>query len=56
MSALMLAGIGFLGVLTAAIASRFVKTDQADDNGEILAALGRIEAEVAELRSRLDPS
>ena len=32
----MLMGIGFLAVLTATIASQFVKADQGDDNAEIL--------------------
>ena len=49
----MLAGIGFLAVLTATIASRFVAQDQADENEEIISALKRLEADVAELKSRL---
>jgi voltage-gated potassium channel len=49
----MLVGIGFLSVLTATIASRFVKTDRGDETQTILAALGRLEAEVAELKQRL---
>jgi voltage-gated potassium channel len=50
---LMLAGIGFLAVLTATIASRFVAQDQADENEEIIAALQRLEADVAELKAKL---
>jgi voltage-gated potassium channel len=47
----MLIGIGFLSVLTATIASRFVKTDTSSD--AILDALQRLEDEVAELKARL---
>ncbi len=47
----MLFGIGFLSVLTAAIASRFVRTDT--DSEEILAKLTRIESELAEVKRRL---
>ena len=50
---LMFVGIGFLAVLTATIAPYFVKTDQQDDNSRILEALGRLEADVAELKARL---
>jgi voltage-gated potassium channel len=49
--AVMLAGIGFLSVLTATIASRFVRTDTGTD--EVMATLTRIEAELAELKRRL---
>jgi hypothetical protein len=38
------------GELTATIASRFVKTERSAETEEILATLGRIEAELAELR------
>lgn len=47
----MFVGIGFLSVLTATIASRFVQTDTGSD--EILDALRRLETEVADLKSRL---
>ncbi len=47
----MLFGIGFLSVLTATIASRFVQTDTSTE--EMLSALHRIEAEVGELKRRL---
>ena len=46
----MLAGIGFISVLTAAVASRFVQTDTHTD--EVLETLRRIEADVAELKAR----
>jgi len=46
----MLVGIGFLSVLTATMASLFIKTDTASD--EMLATLRRIEADVAELKAR----
>jgi hypothetical protein len=52
----MLFGIGFLSVLTAAIASRFVKTERGDETEEILAALTRIESELADLRRQVAPS
>ena len=46
--AVMLAGIGFLSVLTATIASRFVRTDTGTE--KMMAALARIERELAELK------
>jgi voltage-gated potassium channel len=49
--ALMLVGIGFLAVLTATVASHFVKVDSADDSREILATLKRVEADLAELKA-----
>ena len=49
----MLFGIGFLSVLTAAIASRFVQTDRGDETDEVLAALARLEAEMADLKQQL---
>lgn len=49
----MLFGIGFLSVLTATIASRFVKTERGEETDEILAALARLEAEMAVLIKRL---
>jgi voltage-gated potassium channel len=52
----MLFGIGFLSVLTATIASRFIKTERGDETAAILAALARLEAEVAELKQHLAPS
>jgi hypothetical protein len=47
----MLFGIGFLSVLTATIASRFVQQDAGTD--EVGEALARIEAEVAEVKRQL---
>ena len=48
---LMLVGIGFLSVLTATIASRFIKDERSSETDEILAALTRIEAELGELKA-----
>ena len=50
---LMFLGIGFLSLLTASIASRFVKEERGQEHVEVLEALRRIEAEVAELKARL---
>ena len=50
--ALMLVGIGFLAVLTATVASRFVKADRAEETSEILETLRRLEADIAELKAR----
>jgi voltage-gated potassium channel len=47
----MLVGIGFLSVLTATIASYFVKSDTGST--DVLAALHRIETELADLKSRM---
>jgi hypothetical protein len=44
----MFVGIGFLSLLTASIASRFVKEERGE---EVLEVLQRIEADVAELRA-----
>ena len=52
----MLFGIGFLSVLTATVASYFVKSDRGTETETILAALGRLEADIAELKQRLSPS
>jgi voltage-gated potassium channel len=49
----MLVGIGFLSVLTASIASMFVKTERGAETKEIMATLTRVEAELAELRRQL---
>jgi voltage-gated potassium channel len=48
---LMAVGIGFVSVLTATIASRFVKADTGDETTEIREALRRIEAELADLKA-----
>jgi voltage-gated potassium channel len=50
----MLVGIGFLSVLTATIASHFVRTERPDD--EILLRLERIESELRQLRSSVRQS
>lgn len=52
---LMLVGIGFIAVLTATVASFFVKADRKDEQTTITEALARIEADLAELRARLEP-
>jgi voltage-gated potassium channel len=49
---LMFVGIGFIAVLTATISSLFVKSDRHDETAEILETLRRIEAELADLKSR----
>lgn len=49
----MFLGIGFLSLLTASIASRFVKEERGEERVEVMEALRRIEAEIAELKSRL---
>jgi voltage-gated potassium channel len=53
---LMLVGIGFLSVLTATIASHFVKLDAGHDSGDIRATLERIEADLAEIKARIAAS
>jgi voltage-gated potassium channel len=50
----MLVGISFLSVLTATIASFFIKTDTG--SAEILETLRRIEADVAELKTQRFPA
>jgi voltage-gated potassium channel len=45
----MLLGIGFLSVLTATVATQFIKTDTESD--EVLETLHRVEADVAELKA-----
>jgi voltage-gated potassium channel len=50
---LMFMGIGFLSLLTASVASRFVKQDVDAEHAEVMGALQRIEADVAELKTRL---
>jgi hypothetical protein len=48
---LMFVGIGFLSLLTAAVASRFVKQERGEEHQELMETLRRIEADVAELKS-----
>jgi voltage-gated potassium channel len=50
---LMFVGIGFLSLLTASIASRFVKEERGEEHIEVLEALRRLEADLAELKARL---
>jgi voltage-gated potassium channel len=50
--ALMFVGIGFLSLLTASIASRFVKQERGQEHTELVEMLLRIEADVAELKAR----
>jgi voltage-gated potassium channel len=47
---LMMVGIGFLAVLTATIAARFIQTDTSSD--EVLKTLHKIEKDIAELKAR----
>jgi len=49
--ALMLVGIGFISVLTATVASIFVKSDRREETSEILETLQRLEADIAELKA-----
>jgi voltage-gated potassium channel len=46
-------GIGFIAVLTASIASIFVKSERAPETAEIAERLGRIEEDLAELKTSL---
>jgi voltage-gated potassium channel len=50
---LMFAGIGFLSLLTAAIASRFVKEERSEERDEMMEALRRLEADVREIKAKL---
>jgi voltage-gated potassium channel len=50
---LMFVGIAFLSLLTAAIAARFVRQERGEEHVEVIEALRRIEADVAELKSRM---
>jgi hypothetical protein len=50
---LMFAGIGFLAVLTAMIASQFVKTERAAETAAVTDSLARLEAELADLKRQL---
>jgi voltage-gated potassium channel len=51
--ALMFVGIGFLSLLTASIASRFVKEERGEEHIELLEVLQRIETDVAALKTRV---
>jgi hypothetical protein len=50
---LMFVGIGFLSLLTASIASRFVKEERGEEHIEMMKALQRIEAELAEPKAHI---
>jgi voltage-gated potassium channel len=52
--ALMLLGIGFVAVLTATIASRFVQSDTRSHEEELRDSLARIERELKEIKAQLD--
>ena len=49
---LMFVGISFLSLLTAAIASRFVRDERSSEHEEMMTALHEIRAELAELKGR----
>ena len=49
----MLFGIAFLSVLTATIASSFVKSERGSETDEILTALARLEAQLADLQRQV---
>jgi voltage-gated potassium channel len=49
---LMFVGIGFLSLLTASVASRFVKQERGSEHDEVMETLRRIEADLAELKSQ----
>jgi hypothetical protein len=49
----MFVGIAFLSLVTALIASRFVKKERGAEHTELIEAPQRIQADVAELKSRL---
>ena len=48
----MFVGIGFLSLLTAVVAFRFVKQERGAEHEELMETLRRIEADEAELKSR----
>jgi voltage-gated potassium channel len=50
---LMFTGIGFLSLLTAAIASRFVKQERSEERDEVMEALHRLETDVREIKAKL---
>jgi voltage-gated potassium channel len=52
----MFVGIGFLSVLTATIASFFVKTDRGDEFEAMIASLDRLEVEMAAISNGSSPS
>jgi voltage-gated potassium channel len=50
---LMFVGIGFLSLLTAAVASRFVRQERADEHGEVMETLRQLESDVREIKAKL---
>ena len=50
----MLVGVGFLAVLTATIASFFVKSDRSEETTALTATLARIEADLAAVKAQLE--
>jgi len=54
--ALMFVGIGFLSLLTASIASRFVKQERGTEHDEVMETLRKLQAEVAELKAYVSGS
>jgi voltage-gated potassium channel len=52
---LMLVGIGFIAVLTASIASMFVKSEREDETEALTQRLEQIQADLAEIKRRLGP-
>jgi voltage-gated potassium channel len=50
---LMLVGIGFLSLLTASIASRFVREERSEEQDELIEVLRRLEADVQEIKAKL---
>jgi voltage-gated potassium channel len=52
---LMLVGIGFIAVLTASVASMFVKSERQEETEAIAKTLAQIQADLAELKARVSP-
>ena len=50
----MIVGVGFLAVLTATIASFFVKSDRSEETTTLTATLARIEADLAAVKAQLE--
>jgi len=49
----MVVGVASMSVLTAAIASRFVRIEREPEKNEVLEALHRLEADMREIKARL---
>jgi voltage-gated potassium channel len=50
---LMFVGIGFLSLLTASVASRFVRQERSDEHTELIEILRRVEGDLADLKAAL---